>query len=144
MVNNSSNRLLTPVACKLKSSARGGVTITNGPVYDLSIAQDLLYNNGLLVVNDSAEDDQKTKFNPELDDAELFDFVLGLTDDDFQMSERCKTSSGMILDCDGYAMLWNRSRRCRWSYGAKIYVKFGFSVVNESKMLVLCIHPSKW
>jgi len=144
MVNNQSYRLLLPPKCKIKKTARGGQRIVNGPVYDLALAQSLLYEYGFLVVNEDAKDDKKSQFNPEMDDDELADFVTALTDDDFDGAERCKTSTGMTVDCDGYAMKWNRNRRCRWEYGAKIYVKFGFATEDDLTMLVLCIHPSKW
>lgn len=144
MVNNQPCRLLVPSACKIKKTARGGQRITNGPVYDLSLAQSLLYEHGLIVVNEDAKDDKKSQFNPEMDDDELADFVMALKADDFDGSERCRTSLGMTVDCDGYAMKWNRNRRCRWEYAAKIYVKFGFATQGDLTMLVLCIHPSKW
>lgn len=144
MVNNQLHRLLSPSTCKIKKTARGGQRITNGPVYDLASAKSLLYQNRFLVVNEDAKVDKKLQFNPEMDDDELADFIMALKDDDFSGSERCKTSAGMTLDCDGYAMKWNRNRRCRWEYGAKIYVKFGFAIQDDLIMLVLCIHPSRW
>lgn len=143
MVNNNSHRILFPEECRIKKTARGGEIIKNGPVYDLDLAKELLRTNNFLVVNESAREDKKSEFNPEMSDDELVAFVLALTENHFQTSERCKTSEGDIVDCDGYAMKWNRLRKKEWEYASKIYVKFGFAVSDEL-MLVLCIHPSTW
>lgn len=144
MVNNGSYRKLVTGECKVRITANGRTQISNGPVYDLDQAKLLLRANGLRVVNDQAELHQKIAFQPEMTDEELKAFVLALTSDDYDASERCSTSIGMTLDTDGYAMKWNRNRCCRWEYGRNIYVKFGFSQFGSSpKFLVISIHPAK-
>ena len=138
MVNNQKHRLLVSGACITSVRAKGRVRIDNGPVYDLKEAQCLLAIYGLVVINESARNDQSS-FLPKFSDDELTDFILALTSGDFDVSERCKTSVGRTLDCDGYAMTWNRSRACRWSSGARFYVKFGFGDVDP-RCLIVSIH----
>jgi hypothetical protein len=142
MVNNQPHRLLVPGACRTRAGSGDRTLITNGPVYDLPEAQKLLRANGLRVINERAQEDQKA-FTPEMSDDELTKFILALVPDDRVGSERCGTSVGLTLDCDGYAMKWNRNRSIRWEYGAKIYVKFGFSL-QSPRCLVVRIHPSRW
>lgn len=139
---NTKHRLLVSGACSIRQSNDRKI-ITNGPVYDLSEAQSLLRQHGLRVVNDLAEQDQVEVFDPEMSDAELTEFILNLVSGDRVGSERCRTTNGMQIDCDAYAMLWNRIKKARWQYGAKLYVKFGFSE-NNPRCLVVSIHPAKW
>lgn len=143
MVNNRINRLLVSGACVLSVNANKRTIITNGPVYPLTEAQSLLKRFGLLVINDQADFDQSNEFNPELDDEELIKFIVALDETDYENSERCGTSAGKTIDCDAYAMKWNRHRRERWDHGFKIYVKFGF-FENNPKCLVVSIHPARW
>lgn len=142
MVNNPPHRLLVAGACKTRAGSDDRILITNGPVYLLVEAQKLLRSHGLRVINESAQTDQQA-FIPEMTDEELTQFILALINDDHVGSERCKTSVGLTLDCDGYAMKWNRNRATRWEYGAKLYVKFGFSL-HAPQCLVVRIHPSRW
>lgn len=142
MVNNQPHRLLVPGACKTRTGSNSRNLITNGPVYELVEAQKLLRSHGLRVINESAQTDKKA-FTPEMTDEELTQFVLALITDDLVGSERCRTSVGLTLDCDSYAMKWNRNRATRWEYGAKLYVKFGFSL-QAPQCLVVRIHPSRW
>ncbi len=143
MVNNPIYRLLVSGACLTRLTTEGRTKITNGPVYDLAESQQLLKAHGLRVVNEDAQDDQ-VEFDPELTDEELSDFILALVKDDYVDSERCKTSLGQTLDCDGYAMKWNRNRHRRWEHGAKLYVKIGFSQYQQNpRCLVVSIHPAK-
>jgi hypothetical protein len=143
MVNNNQHRILFPEECKIKKTTRGGEIIKNGPVYDLDLAKELLRKHNFIVVNEAARENKKLEFNPEMSDAELVAFILALNGNHFDTSERCKTSKGKIVDCDAYAMKWNRTRQKEWEYASKIYVKFGFAVSDEL-MLILCIHPSAW
>ncbi len=142
MVNNQKHRRLVYGACVTKGAAGDRTKITNGPVYDLKEAQELLKAHGLRVVNESALQDQ-ADFDPEMTDEELTKFILALVEDDRVESERCKTSASQIIDCDCYTMKWNRNRCCRWEHGAKLYVKFGFSLASPL-CLVASIHPSRW
>lgn len=142
MVNNQKHRRLVTGACITKGGAANRIKITNGPVYDLKEAQELLKVHGLRVVNDNAYRDQ-AEFGHELTDEELTKFILALVENDRVESERCKTTANQTIDCDSYSMKWNRNRCCRWEHGAKLYVKFGFGLQNPL-CLVLSIHPSKW
>ena len=143
MVNNQEHRKLASGACITREGLDGRIKIINGPVYDLSKAQQLLKTYGLRVVNEDAQEDQQD-LDPELSDEELTQFILALIEDDHVESERCRTSIGQTLDCDAYTMKWNRNRRRRWEYGAKLYVKFGFSEHNNLRCLVVSIHRSRW
>ena len=142
MVNNPKHRRLVSGSCTTKATNDGRTKVTNGPVYDLKEAQELLKAHGLRVVTESAGQDM-SDFQPELTDKELTNFILALDNDDYIDSERCKTSANQTVDCDSYTMKWNRHRHCRWEYGKKIYVKFGFGLQNPL-CLVVSIHLAKW
>ena len=141
MVNTSPHRLLVTGECRIRPSQRGGERILNGPVYNLIESQRLLRDNGFRVINDEAIVAQRTKFVPELTDDELEAFFLALTEADFDGSERCRTSVNMTLDCDGYAMKWNRNTRRRWEHGAKYFLKYGFTVTG-TRCVIVSIHPA--
>lgn len=134
-------RLLFSNDCDV-SLRKGRLIIGNGPVYSLAVAQDILRNNPLFVINEKARDSMARDFSPELTDEGLTEFILNLVDTDFEGSERCETSIGRTVDCDGYAMQWNRFSKQRWSDAPWIYVKFGF-IADRPKLLVISIHPSK-
>lgn|SRR3989339_371711 len=143
MVNNNL-RILVYGACTTTVRAKDGRTIiTNGPVYDLAVSQSLLKVHGLRVLNDKADFDMDLDFTPALTDEELVDFICALSDADYEKSERSATSVKKTVDCDGYAMHWNRLRKCRWAHGLKIYVKFGF-FENNPRCLVVSIHPARY
>lgn len=142
MVNNDP-RIIVIGACITRVNARGSTAITNGPIYNLVKAQVFLKVHGLRVITDKGVSDQATEFNPELDDNELVKFICELNTTDYQSSERCATSVGMTVDCDAYAMKWNRIDQKRWEHGRKIFVKFGFSN-NNPRCLIVSIHPAKW
>lgn len=142
MVNNNP-RVLVSGACNTLVNAGGRTIVNNGPVYELVKAQALLSLHGVRVINEQAVSDQASEFNPELSDDELIKFICELKEADFQNSERCATSVGRTIDCDAYAMKWNRLRHIRWAHGQKIYVKFGFLECNPM-CLVVSIHPAKW
>lgn len=141
MVNNP--RKLVCGMCTVFINSESRAIISNGPVYDLAIAQQLLKVHGLRVLNELAQEDQTHEFSPSLTDEELQDFICALQDSDFEKSERCATSVKKTVDCDAYAMCWNRTSRCRWAHGMKIYVKFGF-FENNPRCLVISIHPAKY
>lgn len=136
-------RILVTGACQLNQGGGGRIRILNGPVYCLETVKSNLREYGLFVINDQAQIHQGSNFSPELSDEELIKFILALELDDLIESERCSTSVGRTLDCDAYAMKWNRIKHSRWEHAAKIYVKFGFAE-NHPKVLVVSIHPSKY
>lgn len=143
MVNNQNCRKLQAGQCQTRTTGRGGTAICNGPVYDLVGAQLMLSTWGMRVINESALASQTEDFQPELTDDELCNFILALTGDDYVGSERCNTTPKIVLDCDEYATKWNRNTQKRWEHGAKIYVKFGFTL-TPTKCLVVRVHPSRW
>lgn len=143
MVNNLPLRSLVHGACQVVIKQSGRLGIKNGPVYCLETAQKHLKDHGFFIINEKAQDAQLKEFIPELFDEELITFILALVNSDWVESERCDTTVGRTLDCDAYAMKWNRARRCRWEHAAKIYVKFGFAD-NHPKVLIVSIHPSKY
>lgn len=142
MVNNLVLRLIPTASCVIKQKPNGRLSITNGPIYCLRTAQSLITLGNLFVLNEKARQNKTADFMPELSDEELVEFVLALEPADHVESERCSTSINRTVDCDGYAMRWNRYTRKRWDNGASIYVKFGF-VENITRFLVISIHPSK-
>lgn len=143
MVNNISLRRLIPGAYHTKQSVGGRTKITNGPVYDLKVAKELLKLNGLVVVNENADEDMSSRFTPPMEPNELKALVLALDSNRYEDSERCKTTNGMKVDTDSYTIYWNRSKRIgvSASYGHKEYVKFGF-LENNTKCLIISIHPA--
>lgn|GEM_PF-3147053 len=144
MVNNPKLRLVELADCKIKQAANGRRKITNGPIYDLKCAQDMLKAHGLRVVNSQADADMQNEFDPEMTDDELSSFIFCLTTAHYLRSEYCLTSSpGMTVCCDEFGMRWNRLRGREWEHGQKIYVKFGFRE-NNPRCLVVSVHKAKW
>ena len=142
MVNNSKRiRLILSHECSIVVNKNGRSIITNGPVYCLETAKELLPTHQIRVVNDQADIDKAQRFFPELEDEELIPFIKALTPDDRQSSERCQTTNRRVLDCDGYAMPWNRAKSERWDQGSWIYLKFGY-IDNITRTLVVSVHPS--
>ena len=133
--------MVAVVDTKLKVSGKR-TKISNGPIYDLSVAKALMREHGLRVINDEAQISQ-SNFDPVLTDDELKALILALGSSHYIESERCGTSVGMTVDCDAYAVRWNRNRRLEWEHGRKIYVKFGFRA-SHPRCLVVSIHYSKW
>jgi len=113
-----------------------------GPIYDLGAVKAAIQQHGVKVVNDNAHEDMVHKFDPPMDEEELAAFVNSLTFAHFHASEWCKTSGKMLIDCDAYAMMWNRVNRCEWRYGEEIYVKFGFKE-HHPFCIIVRVHPSQ-
>ena len=138
MVNNAI-RLLP------KLIAPNPLTDTNrkiaGPIYDLALVQAAVAQHGVYVINDSAQHHMVHSFTPELDEEELAAFILALTPVHFHASEWCQTSVKMKIDCDAYAMKWDRMNRLEWKYADEIYVKFGFKE-RHPVCIIVRVHPS--
>lgn len=143
MVNNSNVRLLVRGACATRRNAKGRIKIDNGPVYDLAITKRMLAAHGLVVVNEDAEEDMNGAFIPALEPDELTAIIQSLDEGrHFVESERCRTTNGMEIDADAYAIYWNRNKRIEsTSVGTKTFVKFGFREMNP-QCLIVSIHPS--
>ncbi len=142
MVNNGTQiRLVASQNCVIKVSKSGRSIITNGPVYCLNTAKMLLKTHAIRVINTQADLDKIREFSPELDDDELIPFIEALEPGDRQSSERCNTTIKRIVDCDGYAMPWNRAKKERWDQGMWIYLKFGY-IDNITRTIVVSVHPS--
>lgn len=141
MVNNQPHIIVSEVSRVTRFDLKSQRTyIDNGNIYDLAIVQTLVKQHGFFVVNEKADQDMKYEFNPDLSDVELGAFIGQLSASDYKKSERCKTSSKMVIDCDSYGMNWNRQKLARSQIGANIYIKFGFAN-NIPKCLVVSIHP---
>lgn len=142
MVNNPNPRILAAADCKLRPAANGRTKIRNGPIYDLNVVKQLVVAFPLVVINTDGQEDMKLEFTPKLTMAELQTLILALRPELYDDSECCKTSVGMTVDCDGYAIWWNRNREIESrEFGRKIYVKFGFRDRNP-RCIVVSIHPS--
>lgn len=144
MVNNKNLRRIAFDACRVRRSGER-IKIMSGPVYELTVVQQLVRSDSLTVINASAADDMSNKFDPALNENELCEIVLTLREENhFIDSERCNTTGGWVVDGDGYAIWWNRTRKIESrDFGRKIYIKFGFRDA-KTDCLILSIHPSKW
>lgn len=142
MVNNENLRRLVRGVYATKQAGERRL-VTNGPIYDLAIAQRLLRLFGLHVINDDADKDMVTEFRPALTTKQLTEIILKLTDSHYAGSEICDTTPGMVVDADAYTIYWNRTRSIESMIaGTKIYLKFGFRESNP-KCLILSAHPAK-
>lgn len=112
-----------------------------GPIYHLNIVKAAVQQHGVRVINDSAQTDMVHEFTPPMDEAELAEFIRALTSNHYHASEWCQTSVRMLIDCDAYAMKWDRINRREWKYADEIYVKFGFKEFHPFCIIVR-IHPS--
>jgi len=114
-----------------------------GPIYELGAVKAAIQQHGVKVVNDNAQSDMVHEFDPPMDEEELAAFINSLMNIHFHASEWCKTSGKMIIDCDAYAMKWNRVNRCEWKYGEEVYVKFGFKE-HHPFCIIVRVHPSTY
>lgn len=113
----------------------------NGPIYCLNLVKVAVQQHGVRVINDSAQADMVHAFIPVMDEVELAAFINALTNRHFHASEWCQTSVRMLIDCDAYAMKWDRINRREWKYGEEIYIKFGFKE-HHPFCIIVRIHPS--
>jgi len=144
MVNNMVVRILVTGSYVIKPSADGRQRINNGPIFDLESVKRTIHVNGLMVVNDSAEEDMQNEFDPIMIDEEIPALICSLdASRHYVESELCRTTRGFIVDCDAYRIKWNRKACKEWEYAAPIYIKFGY-LENQILCLVTSIHPSKY
>lgn len=141
MVNNLPLRRLVAGQYVTKISAKGRVKIINGPIYELETVKEMLKVHGLKPVNLDADTDMMTRYDPQMEEGELRDVILTLQPNHYDDSEICRTTNGMEVHADGYAIYWRRFNRTESSNGEKTYVKFGYRE-NNLKTLVLSIHPA--
>lgn len=141
MVNNLPLRRLVAGQYVTKISAKGRVKIINGPIYELETVKEMLKVHGLKPVNLDADTDMMTRYDPQMEEDELRDVILTLQPNHYDDSEICRTTNGMEVHSDGYAIYWRRFNRTESSNGEKTYVKFGYRE-NNPKTLVLSIHPA--
>lgn len=113
----------------------------NGPIYRLDLVKLAVRQHGVRVINDSAQAAMEHQFAPPMDESELEDFIDCLTTNHFHDSEWCQTSVRMLIDCDAYAMKWDRNNRREWKYADEIYVKFGFKE-HHPFCIIVRVHPS--
>lgn len=112
-----------------------------GPIYCLDLVKAAVQQHGIRVVNDSAQMSMVHDFTPPMGEVELVAFITALMKNHFHASEWCNTSVRMLIDCDAYAMKWDRSNLREWRYGAEIYVKFGFKE-HHPVCIIVSAHPS--
>jgi len=150
MVNNQNLRIVDPCNCNIVPTpdAKGVLRrrITNGPVYDLMAVKDVVSNpdNSIKFVTSNAAHD---KFKFDMGPRALRPFIAKLkagADGHYKHSERCEASPATIpppweLDCDAYAMKWNRITQQEFSDGMEFYLKFGFSD-HTPGCLIVSIH----
>lgn len=151
MVNNPNPRILDHGDCRISQGAKNRKIVTNGPIYNLEIAQRLIDRHGtrgIRVVNVKARQSMASprEFDPPMLESELMALILALREEDHRIgSERCATSAKTEVDCDEYRIRWNRARECEStnpSFGRLIYVKLGF-VDNDPTCLVISIHNAR-
>jgi len=138
MVNNAIRLLPRLVAPNPLATSNRKIS---GPIYRLDIVKAAVQQHGVKVINDSANLDMVHEFTPPMDEIELAAFICALTKAHFHASEWCQTSVRMLIDCDAYAMKWDRINRREWQYADEIYVKFGFKEFRPFCIIVR-IHPS--
>lgn len=141
MVNNLPLRKLVVGQYVTNTSATGRVKVINGPIYELATVKEMLKVHGLKPVNLDADTDMMTRYEPQMTEDELRDVILTLQPNHYDDSEICRTTNGMEVHADGYAIYWRRFNRTESSNGEKTYVKFGFRE-NNLRTLVLSIHPA--
>lgn len=144
MVNNQNPRLVVPGACNIKLK-QGRQKITNGPVYDLGTVQKLVRIYGVKTINDQAEENKATCFDPELTDDKIAEIILSLRKvDHYQGSERCGTTVGLTVDADEYVICWNGTKGIEdlsRNSGLFVYLKLGYSPTG-TKCLIVSVKPS--
>lgn len=144
MVNNPNPRLVVAGACDIKVKRRRQ-KIANGPVYDLGKVQKLVQIYGVKTINDQAEDNKATCFDPELTDDEIAEIILSLRKlDHYDGSERCATTVGLMVDADEYVICWNRTKGIEdlsRNSGLFVYLKLGYSPTG-TKCLIVSVKPS--
>ena len=106
-------------------------------LYDLEIVKLLVNSNGVCLINDDAQEDAAKQLHMTPD--EVAKFVVQLSPGNYINSQWCHTSVNRMVDCDSYAMKYNRNKQVPWADGPRIYVKFGF-FPNHSKSVVCSIH----
>lgn len=116
-------------------------------IYDLLKVKELVKKHGVVILNDATADGMLGKGShplplPEWSNAEFAQVILALTDDDFINSQWCMLVVKKYLDCDSYAVHYNRSKGIRCDptifSGMKIYVKFGFNPNLTVPSAILC------
>lgn len=141
-------KLATPPAPRINWSPRAPTDLDDnnrflpGPIYCLSDVQGLVEVNGVLVVNDSAQEAMRCEGDEALPkpvwrSQDVVSLILSLQGGDYINSQWCLTGPRMKLDCDAYASRYCRIRG-RWPHAEKIYVKFGFSQNTGSSTALVC------
>ena len=136
MVNNPNPRLgLSPICPNpLDDNIR---RLGRNRLYDLDVVQALVKAHGVCLINDDAQDDAEKQLHMSPD--EVARFIAQLSQGNYVNSQWCNTSVNRMVDCDSYAMKYNRNKQVPWQSGPKIYVKFGF-FPNQSKCVVCSVH----
>ncbi|MHA6914814.1 hypothetical protein ACQUJO_16995 [Ralstonia pseudosolanacearum] len=118
--------------------------------YDLSHVKILTKLCGFAIVTIDAEDDidgRSGRLTPAdaWDDEDVAHLIYTLESSDLHNTEWCYASNQEIILCDAYTIKYNRTRRRRWEYGVKYYVKFGFAEQdNDAPTLICSLHDAKY
>ncbi len=106
-------------------------------LYDLEIVKSLVETYGVCLINDDAQEDAEKQLH--MLPVEVAKFIAQLSPGNYVNSQWCHTSVNRVVDCDSYAMKYNRNKQEPWGHGPRIYVKFGF-FPNQLKSVVCSIH----
>lgn len=148
MVNNKNPpdpRILVEGRFDLKDGADDRTKITNGPVCNLTIAQQLVAQYGFIRVNDDSENSRRRELVPKLADDEIAAIIAALQGHHRIGAEISITTARMKVDSDEYFIWWHRNKRQETQdgmFGIPIYVKFGFRYPSP-KCLIISIHRSE-
>ncbi|PIX96874.1 MAG: hypothetical protein COZ24_08220 [Hydrogenophilales bacterium CG_4_10_14_3_um_filter_63_21] len=148
MVNNPKTldpRILVEGRFDLRAGAADRTKITNGPVYDLTIAQQLVAQFGFLRANADSLNARRRELEPKLDDDEVAEILTALKNEHYDGSEISIISANRKVDSDEYFIWWHRNNRREdpgRMFGIPIYVKFGFRYPSP-KCLIVSIHRSE-
>ncbi|KVO67323.1 hypothetical protein [Burkholderia ubonensis] len=121
------------------------------PAYDLGAVKTLTRLCGFAVVTEQAVDDVngisgRLTPNDVWSDDDIQNLIYTLDPDDLHCVEWCATSDDRVILCDAYTIHYNRTRRCRWQYGVKYYIKFGFDEQSDvdAPTLIVSLHNAKY
>lgn len=120
-----------------------------GPIYDLAAVQQLIRTGApFFVVNEEARlnlgsQGERPMRKPVWVESDIRGFILALSPSCYVNSQWCITSAKATLDCDAYAMTYNRTTQSESTIGTKIYIKFGYNPnTSPDSMLICSVHPA--
>ena len=104
-----------------------------GPIYDLAAVQSLAKGDQIFVVTDRCETDLE---DLEWDVDDVAKLITTLETGDYDASEWCKGSNGIVIDADSYTVRYDHIEKCRGTSIHPIYyIKFGFRN-NDPRLII--------